>query len=74
MNTTYSLKESPATRELKPVSVWLTQEFQRFAAIATGTALLLSLLAAFNLKADVDDLTGKKLPTTQSQMGRLQIR
>ena len=73
MDTTYRMKESPTTGELKPVSVWLTQRFQRFAAIAMGTGLLLSVVAALNLKADVDNLTEKKIPYIQSQMDKLQV-
>jgi hypothetical protein len=74
MNTTYRMKESPTTGELKPVSVWKTERFQRFAAIALGTGLLLSLVATVDLKADVDNLTLKKLPYIQSQLEKLQVR
>ena len=74
MNTTYRMKESPTTGELKPVSVWRAERFQRFAAIALGTGMLLSLVAAFNLRADVDNLTQKKIPYIQSQLDNLQVR
>ncbi len=72
MNTTYRMKESPTTRELKPVSAWLNPQFQRFIAITAGTGLLLSLVAVLNLKAAVDNLTGTKIPYIQSQMDKLQ--
>jgi hypothetical protein len=74
MNTTYRMKENPTTRELKPVSVWQKERFQRFAAIAVGTGLLLSLVGAFNLRADVGNLTQIKVPYIQSQMDKLQVR
>jgi hypothetical protein len=68
------MKESPTTGELKPVSAWQKEQFQRFAAIALGTGLLLSLVATLDLKADVDNLTLKKIPYIQSQLETLQVR
>jgi len=74
MNTTYRMKESPTTGELTPVSVWRTEPFQIFAAITLGTGLLLSLVAAFDLKASVDNLTQNKIPYIQSQLDKLPAR
>jgi hypothetical protein len=67
------MKESTVTGELKPVSVWLNQRFQRCAAIVVSTGLLLTLVALLNLKANVDNLTEKKVPYIQSQMDKLQV-
>jgi hypothetical protein len=74
MNTTYRMKESPTTGELTHVSVWRTEPFQRFAAITLGAGLLLSLVAAFDLKASVDNLTQNKIPYIQSRLNNFQVR
>jgi len=47
--------------------------FGRLAAISMGTALLLSLVAAFNLKSDVDNLT-LNLQGAQNQLQDIQPR
>ena len=45
--------------------------FGRTAAISLGTALLLSLVAAYNLNADVKDLTHNKIPYIQERISVL---
>ncbi|HEY9787616.1 MAG TPA: hypothetical protein V6D17_19670 [Candidatus Obscuribacterales bacterium] len=72
MDTTYKQKvRKTPTAELKPVSPWRDPDFQRFTAITLGTALLLSLVGAFNLRADVDNLTKEKVPILQQQIATL---
>lgn len=73
MDTTYRKKESPAG-ELKDVPVWQRPKFQRFAAIVLGTGLLLSLVAVFALKHDVNTLTERKLPYIENRVNNLQAR
>jgi hypothetical protein len=55
------------------VSAWRTPRFQRFAAIVTGTGLLLSFVAISCLKADVDDVTKNKIPFIQQQIAQLHL-
>ncbi|MGH9553537.1 MAG: hypothetical protein ACRD3W_29415 [Terriglobales bacterium] len=46
--------------------------FAKCASIACGTALLLSLIACYNLNKDVKDLTHNKLPYIQMRLSMLQ--
>jgi hypothetical protein len=50
-----------------------TFNFGRLAAITLGTGLLLSLVAAFNLSSDVNDLTQNKVPYIQNRVAMLQL-
>ncbi len=43
-------------------------DFMKLLAISLSTALLLSLVAAFNLNKDVTDLTQNKVPELQTQI------
>jgi hypothetical protein len=72
--STYKMKENPTSGKLETVSAWRTPRFQIFAAIAAGTALLLSLVAGLNLQSGVDNLTQKKVPQLQSQIDNLKVR
>jgi hypothetical protein len=54
-------------------SAWRTPRFQRFAAIVTGTGLLLSFVAISCLKGDVDDVTKNKIPYIQQRIAELHV-
>lgn len=43
----------------------------RLAAVSLGTALLLSLIGAYNLNADVKDLTGNKVAYIENRVSDL---
>lgn len=45
--------------------------FGRLALISLATALLLSLLASFNLNSDVKNLTTKKMSYVQDRLGAI---
>lgn len=45
----------------------------RMALICLGTGLLLSLIGAFNLNADVNDLTNNKVPYIQDRINSLNL-
>lgn len=47
--------------------------FGRMAAISLGTALLLSLVGAYNLNADVKDLTDNKVPYIQQRLAVMPV-
>ncbi len=46
----------------------------RLAAVSLGTALLLSLIGAYNLNADVKDLTGNKVAYMENRVADIDSR
>ncbi len=47
--------------------------FGRLAVVSLGAALLLSLVAAFNLNSDVKNLTANKMPYVQDRIAAVPI-
>jgi hypothetical protein len=43
----------------------------RMASICLGTGLLLSLVGAYNLNADINDLTNNKMPYMQDKINQI---
>jgi hypothetical protein len=46
-------------------------KIMRLGAVCLGTGLLLSLVGAFNLNADVNDLTHNKVPYMQDRISQV---
>jgi len=70
MVTIYT-ERGPATEvyvEKKPFN------FGRLAAISLGSALLMSLVAAYNLNSEVQDLTQNKLANVQQQLSVMPVK
>jgi len=64
-------KTSPGGGSSKPDSGWRLPHFRIFGAIVLATGLILSLIAAMNLKGNVDNLTAKKIPAIEHQVDQL---
>jgi hypothetical protein len=71
MTTTYRMKEDVTTGELVEVSPWKRSEFQSFAAIVIGSALIMSLIGAFKLATDVNVATNTDVPYINARLDRL---
>lgn len=50
-----------------------TFSFAKLCSISLGTALLLSLIGAYNLNRDVKDLTHNKIPYIQMRLSAMQF-
>lgn len=70
-STTYRLREDLETGELVEVSPWKRSEFQSFAVIVVGTALIMSLIGAFKLATDVNVLTNIDVPYMNARIDEL---
>lgn len=67
-SSTYRLKEDVETGELVEVSPWKRSEFQSFAVIVVGTAMIMSLIGSFKLATDVNVLTNTDVPYINSRI------
>ena len=69
MTTTYTTEERPVV-VASDSSAWRSPRFQRLAAIAAGTGLLLSAVAIYCLSKDVDIVTKQQVPYIESQLAQ----
>jgi ribosomal protein S10 len=71
MTTTYTTEERPVV-VASDTSAWRRPRFQRLAAIAAGTGLLLSAVAIYSLSQDVDVVTKEQVPYIESQLAQVE--
>lgn len=74
MNSSYRMKESPSSGQLKAVPACQTRRFKIFAGIVVATALLLSTIAISRLSFGVNNVTQKKVPMIENQIDKLPTR